>query len=98
MPTRWLLITAFALAADYGVWSWATGTGSDTPAVVSGLALAPLAVALAWMLVLQGLALLGRTVRATRARLRPPPSRAVISETAPRPGGAQEATAKRIAA
>jgi hypothetical protein len=44
------LVVVFALVAiDYGVWNWAIGGNHQVVALVAGLAMAPLVIALAWL-------------------------------------------------
>jgi hypothetical protein len=44
------LAVVFALVAiDYGVWNWAIGGNHEVVALVAGLAMAPLVIALAWL-------------------------------------------------
>lgn len=50
MPTRPLLLVAALVAGDYLLWTWSSDGGSATIALISGLALAPLILALLWLL------------------------------------------------
>jgi hypothetical protein len=44
------LAVVFALVAiDYVVWNWAIGANHEILALIAGLAMAPLAIALAWL-------------------------------------------------
>jgi hypothetical protein len=71
MLTRWLIFVGLLLGADYGAWRWATSAASDIPALIAGLALALLAVAFVWLLVLATLDGLMRAGRGVNGRLRP---------------------------
>jgi hypothetical protein len=74
VPTRPLLLVA-ALAGDYLLWTWSSDGGSATIALFSGLALAPLILALIWLAsVALARLLLGRgtTTKATSRRRRRP--------------------------
>jgi len=73
MVSRALPIAVGLVAADYAVWTWATGGERVVPAVVTGLALPPLAIALAWVTLLAVLAVLRRGAAALRRRLGPVP-------------------------
>ena len=47
------LVVVFALAAiDYAVWNWALGANHEVVALIAGLTMAPLAIALAWLVAL----------------------------------------------
>lgn len=44
------LVAVFVLVGiDYGVWNWAIGGNHQIVALVAGLAMAPLVIALAWL-------------------------------------------------
>ncbi|HEX2016985.1 MAG TPA: hypothetical protein VGN69_09835 [Solirubrobacteraceae bacterium] len=98
MPARWLLITALLLAADYGAWRWATASDAETPAIVSGLALAPLALALVWLLARAAVSVAGHALRAGHDRLRPRASHLAPTRPAVPTPPAQDTAAERIAA
>jgi hypothetical protein len=72
MRARALPIVLALAAADYLVWIWATTGQQSVPAVVTGLALPPLAIALAWITLLTLVAGVRRAAgelgRRTRAR------------------------------
>lgn len=47
------IAVVFALVAlDYGVWTWSIGGNHEIVALVAGLAMAPLVIALAWLVAL----------------------------------------------
>ncbi|HEV7942663.1 MAG TPA: hypothetical protein VGP17_07665 [Solirubrobacteraceae bacterium] len=50
MPTRPMLLVAAVAGGDYLLWTWSSDGGSATIALISGLALAPLILALLWLL------------------------------------------------
>jgi hypothetical protein len=81
VPTRPLLLVAALVAGDYLLWTWSSDGGSTTIALISGLALAPLILALLWLVsVAVARVLLGHTpsrgarpsLRALTARSRRP--------------------------
>jgi hypothetical protein len=49
VPTRPLLLVAALAGGDYLLWTWSSDGGSATIALFSGLALAPLILALIWL-------------------------------------------------
>ncbi len=58
------LVLVFGLTVgDYLLWNWSLSAGHDVLALVSGLTLPPLAVALLWLLALSGARLLARVTR-----------------------------------
>jgi len=71
MLSRALPIAVGLVAADYAVWTWATSGERVVPAVVTGLALPPLAIALAWVTLLAILAVLRRGAAGIRRRFGP---------------------------
>jgi hypothetical protein len=74
---RPLVLVLGLTVGDYLLWNWSLDAGHDVLALISGLALTPLAVASLWLLVLNGARLLGRMTRREppvaqeRIRLRP---------------------------
>jgi hypothetical protein len=50
MPLGPLGVTAALAGLDWGAWSWATDSNHATVALVAGLVMAPIAVALTWSL------------------------------------------------
>lgn len=68
MPIRALVIVGLLAGADYLAWNWSVGSGEDALSVVTGLALAPLIVALLWLAMLSTLSGAARFARAQRAR------------------------------
>ncbi len=79
MPFRPLLLVAALAGGDYLLWTWSSDGDSTTVALISGLALAPLILALVWLLSL-GVA---RTLLVRVA------SRPTASASAPRRGSAR---------
>lgn len=49
MPIRPLLLVAALAGGDYLLWTWSSDGDSTTVALISGLALAPLILALIWL-------------------------------------------------
>lgn len=49
VPIRSLLVVAALAAGDYLLWTWSSNGNSDTMALISGLALALLIIALLWL-------------------------------------------------
>ena len=54
-------------AGDYLLWNWSLQGGHDVPALISGLTLTPLAIALIWLLALNAVRLLGWITQRRRA-------------------------------
>lgn len=71
MPHRPLRprLAAVALLAlcDYLLWNWSLSANHDILALVSGMTLIPLLIALAWLLVLTATRLLGHVAQRSRA-------------------------------
>ena len=93
------LAVVFALVGiDYGVWTWAIGADHEIVALVAGLAMAPLVIALAWLLFLAlgsgALALARRLSKEVATRLLGTnPARSIRLATAPR--GRRESPSSR---
>jgi hypothetical protein len=74
---RPLVLVLGLTVGNYLLWNWSLDAGHDVLALISGLALTPLAVASLWLLVLNGARLLGRMTRReppiaqVRRRIRP---------------------------
>ena len=49
MPLAPLVVVFALVAIDYGIWNWAIGGNHEVIALVAGLAMAPLVIALAWL-------------------------------------------------
>jgi hypothetical protein len=73
VPYRPLALVAGLTIGDYALWKWSLNANHDVLALVSGLTLPPLAVALLWLLALSLMRLLGRS---TRRKSRPTLARA----------------------
>jgi hypothetical protein len=88
---RPLAFVSVLTVGDYLLWNWSLQGGHDVTALVSGMTLPPLAIALIWLCALNLLRLLARTTRrprragAGRRTLRRRPARAVPHT---RPGAA----------
>jgi hypothetical protein len=99
MRARAFSIVLVLAAADYLVWIWATSGERAVPAVVTGLALPPLAIALAWVTLLTVVAgarrIAGALGRRTRARTARKFSAAAVSGSDPE---APERIEPRVAA
>jgi hypothetical protein len=65
---RPLAIVSLLALADYLLWNWSLGGSRDILALVAGLTLVPLLIAVAWLLVRDTTRLLAKTARRTRAR------------------------------
>jgi hypothetical protein len=65
---RHLALVGVLGAGDYLLWNWSLGGDHYTLAVISGLTLPPLAIALIWLLALNLTRLLAHTARRPRAR------------------------------
>jgi hypothetical protein len=94
MRARAFSVVFVLAAADYLVWIWATSGERGVPAVVTGLALPPLAIALAWITLLTILAAARRVAGelGRRARTR---SAARKLSAAPVPPGSDSESAQR---
>jgi hypothetical protein len=64
MPRRPLILVFALVAGDYAMWTWSVAGGHGVVAMISGFTMAPLSIALVWLLALSGLRALGRAARA----------------------------------
>lgn len=68
-----LAVAVLCVGLDWAVWDWAIGSDHGTVALIAGLGMAPLVIALAWYGALAAAALLrlalDRAARTTRLRL-----------------------------
>ena len=83
MPLGPLGVTALLAALDWGAWDWATSNNHSTVALIAGLLMAPIVVALAWSLVRVLIAAMRLGIRraaAAEARLASGPSPAPANE------------------
>ena len=80
---RPLAIVSLLALADYLLWNWSLGGSHDILALVAGLMLVPLLIAVAWLFVKGVTRLLAETARRTRTR----PARARAGATRARAGG-----------
>jgi hypothetical protein len=62
-PLRPLAVVVLLALGDYMLWNWSLSTNHDVFALVSGLSLIPLLIALAWLLVVTAARLLARIAR-----------------------------------
>ena len=87
MPFVPLAVTASLVAADWGLWNWATAGNHGTIALVAGLLMAPAAVALVWFLALTalGIARVGARQAARELRSRLSATRSVPEPPRARP-------------
>jgi hypothetical protein len=85
-------LAAVALLAlgDYLLWNWSLGANHDVLALVCGVTLVPLLIALAWLLVVAAVRLLARIARSTPA-LTPAAGRARGRAAVPPAAGASVA-------
>jgi hypothetical protein len=69
VPIRPLVLVSGLTAGDYALWNWSLSANHDVLALLSGLTLPPLAVAVLWLLVLTLARLItgGGSVRSRRA-------------------------------
>ena len=65
---RPLAIVSLLALADYLLWNWSLGGSHDILALVAGLTLVPLLIAVAWLLVKGATGLLAEMARRTRAQ------------------------------
>jgi hypothetical protein len=108
-PFRPLAVVLVLAGADYLLWNWSLSHSHDILALVAGMTLPPLLIALAWLLVVGSGRLIAHTARSwrvgatRRVRARPAhPAGEATSAVAPRrvQAGAQEAspTSSKLAA
>jgi hypothetical protein len=67
-----LAIIALLALGDYLLWNWSLGANHDILALVSGMTLIPMLIALGWLIVLALAHLIARTAQRPRARLAGP--------------------------
>jgi hypothetical protein len=67
-------VTGLAIG-DYLLWNWSLNANHDVLALVSGLTLPPLAIALLWLLALSAARLLGRATRSSSRSASASPSK-----------------------
>jgi hypothetical protein len=65
---RPLAAVAVLSLADYLLWNWSLAGGHDILALIAGLTLVPLLIALLWLLAVAGTRLLAELTRRARAR------------------------------
>jgi hypothetical protein len=69
-PLRWpLAVVSLLSLGDYLLWNWSLSGSHGVLALIAGLALTPLLIALLWLLVLGAARLLAAASRRTRAPL-----------------------------
>jgi hypothetical protein len=62
-PIRSLAVVGVLALGDYLLWKWSLGANHDVVALVSGMTLIPLLIALAWLTVVAGVRLLASLAR-----------------------------------
>jgi len=65
-PIRSLAVVGVLALGDYLLWKWSLGANHDVVALVSGMTLIPLLIALAWLTVVAGVRLLASLARRSR--------------------------------
>lgn len=66
-PFRSLAVVVLLALGDYLLWNWSLGANHDIVALVSGMTLIPLLIALAWLLVVAVVRLIAHTTRRSSA-------------------------------
>jgi hypothetical protein len=66
-PLRPLVVVALLALGDYLLWNWSLGANHDIVALVCGMTLIPLLIALAWLFVVAVTRLIAHTARRPRA-------------------------------
>jgi uncharacterized SAM-binding protein YcdF (DUF218 family) len=95
-----LAIVLLLSVVNYGLWNWSLGAGHDLIALVAGLALIPLLIALAWLLLVSVTRFAGDTARRLRASAaaRADASPTLRGRTKGSPAGASAAATRRTSA
>jgi hypothetical protein len=91
-PLRPLAIVVLLAFGDYLLWHWSLNANHDILALLAGLTLTPLLIALAWLLVVSFARLFGRIARYSRTGLG---TLAKGRGTHPRRSSARTATGRR---
>jgi hypothetical protein len=66
-PIRSLAVVGVLALGDYMLWNWSVGASHDVVALVAGVALIPLLIALAWLVVVAVARLLAHVAQRPRA-------------------------------
>jgi hypothetical protein len=66
-PIRSLAVVGVLALSDYMLWNWSVGANHDVIALVAGVTLIPLLIALAWLVVVAVARLLAHVARRPRA-------------------------------
>lgn len=88
VPRRPLALVSVLAAGDYLLWNWSLQGNHDVLALVSGLTLPPVAIALMWLLGLNAARLLARVARAPKQQSRSTQSPQRMAQQ-PQPGQSQ---------
>jgi hypothetical protein len=91
------LVSALA-GGDYLLWNWSLQGNHDALALVAGLTLPPLAIALIWLLALNAARLLARLVRPQQPQQRGMQMRQPLTQHEQHPGGEQASSSSKLAA
>jgi hypothetical protein len=82
------ILTALAIA-DYLLWDWSVAGNHDVFAIISGLTLVPLILAVLWLLALTVVRMLARTAQGSADRRRSRTSATVSDSAGPAAAGQQ---------
>jgi hypothetical protein len=103
-PLLPLAIVVLLSLGDYLLWNWSLGANHDILALISGMTLVPLLIALVWLLVLAAAHFIARITQRPQVRVHPdrrparPPS-GLDGRSGARDGGSASAsTSSKIAA
>jgi type II secretory pathway pseudopilin PulG len=66
-PQRSLAVVGVLALGDYLLWNWSIGANHDVVALVSGMTLIPLLIALAWLLLVAAARLIGHVAQRPKA-------------------------------
>jgi hypothetical protein len=66
-PIRSLAVVGVLALGDYVLWNWSVGANHDVVALITGVALIPLLIALAWLMVVAVARLLAHVAQRPRA-------------------------------
>lgn len=101
MHHRPLAIVSVLAGGDYLLWNWSLQNNHDVLALVAGLTLPPLAIALIWLLALNAVRLLARVARpqqSSQQRGIQMPQPQPLTQHEQRPGGEQASSSSKLAA
>ncbi|MGA2163611.1 MAG: hypothetical protein ABSH36_04005 [Solirubrobacteraceae bacterium] len=80
-PIRSLAVVGVLAIGDYLLWNWSVGANYDVIALVAGVTLIPLLIALAWLVVVATARLLAHAAHRPRATSAAEPHRALGDPT-----------------